>query len=375
MDEQLRPVSSHEPEPIIVEIEGVGELEFPADTDPSVIEAKVKELTTQRPEQIGAAHEPDYMGADGGLGKRVMQNAPVVGAMAATMLGPGGILPSVGMAALGGAAGAMARGDALPEAVVEGGTQGLLQGAGGLAAKTLGAAGRSLYRLGIPKNVQDKFAQADLAQQGINSGVLLGTRRGVSTAKAANAQAGREAESASRLAPSLTPKDIEKAFRPKYSKAVLAGKPDRAQQIREHVSKTQTEMGNAPLSGRRQYARKEFLEQEGKSAMTAPNANMAAVDPQLANIERRAIVQNLRRNPEMAKALDTSQAAVGMERAARATQNSTVGNRLAHGGLWNAARSPLVLSASGMATHGARNVVDPNMLRLAILAMLQEHEQ
>lgn len=44
-DDQLRPVASHAPEPIIVEIEGIGELEFPGDTDSSVIQAKVRELT------------------------------------------------------------------------------------------------------------------------------------------------------------------------------------------------------------------------------------------------------------------------------------------------------------------------------------------
>lgn len=377
----MMPASSHGPtprEPIIVEVEGIGELEFPGDTDPSVIQAKVRELTTQRPEQIGAAHDPDYMGGDAGLGSRALANAPAVGALAASMLaGPagGGLLSAIGLASAGGAAGSLVRGDALPEALAEGGKQGLIQGAGGLAAKGLGALGRSVYRLGIPKNVQDKFLQADLAKSGVESGVLLGTRRGVSTARAANTAAGQRAEAASRLAPSLTPKDIEKAFRPKYSKAMLAGKPERAQQIRDHVSKTTAEMGNAPMSGRRQYARKEFLEQEGKSAMNAPNANMAAVDPQLANIERRAIVGNLRKNPEMATALDRSQAAVGMERAAKATQNSTIGNRLAHGGIWNAARSPMLLSGAGMATHGARHAVDPNMLRLAIMAMLQEDEQ
>lgn len=57
------PASSHGPapaEPIIVEIDGIGELEFPSDTDLSVIQAKVKELTTpQRPEpQIGVLGTP-----------------------------------------------------------------------------------------------------------------------------------------------------------------------------------------------------------------------------------------------------------------------------------------------------------------------------
>lgn len=48
----MMPMSSHgpaAPEPIIVEVEGIGELEFPGDTDPSVIHAKVKELTSGVP--------------------------------------------------------------------------------------------------------------------------------------------------------------------------------------------------------------------------------------------------------------------------------------------------------------------------------------
>ena len=53
----MMPVSSHGPEPIIVEIEGIGELEFPGDTDPSVIQAKVRELTA--PKATGLPGNPE----------------------------------------------------------------------------------------------------------------------------------------------------------------------------------------------------------------------------------------------------------------------------------------------------------------------------
>lgn len=45
----MMPMSSHGPaEPIIVEVDGIGELEFPDGTDPAVIQAKVRELTAPK---------------------------------------------------------------------------------------------------------------------------------------------------------------------------------------------------------------------------------------------------------------------------------------------------------------------------------------
>jgi len=86
MMEQLRPVASHDAEPIIVEIDGIGELEFPADTDPSVIQAKVAELTTPQPEPLSPSEQlyEDAMGSAGTVSRR-----KAFGKMAEGVLGGG----------------------------------------------------------------------------------------------------------------------------------------------------------------------------------------------------------------------------------------------------------------------------------------------
>lgn len=60
----MMPMSSHGPaDPIIVEIDGIGELEFPDGTDPAVIQAKVRELTAPKSDTGGSGIVSGYADA------------------------------------------------------------------------------------------------------------------------------------------------------------------------------------------------------------------------------------------------------------------------------------------------------------------------
>lgn len=309
------------------------------------------------------------------LQAQAKEHAPMIGAGIATAAtGGAGLIPSALAAAGGGFIGARLRGDDRGSAAASGAVQGGLQAAGGGVAKLLGAVARPLYRAAIPKHIQDKFSQANLAKQGLESRTVLGTKRGTATAAGANAQAAHGVEAMADRAPTLTAQDVQSAFKPRYNRALLAGKTDKAKEIGEHVGKSMDEIGNQPMSGKAQLARKAELEPESGAAMRAPNANMAATNPQLANIERKAITKNLRRSPEMAKALDKSQAAVGVQRAAKATENSSAVNRLAHGGVWNAMRSPAGISGTAIGINELSTLPFAQLVRLAQLAQLQGQE-
>lgn len=300
------------------------------------------------------------------------ENLPAVGsALAGTLatLGSGGIaLPAV--AAAGGAyLGARGRGDSREDAAFTGVKDGVLSAALPIIGKGLAKIAPPLYRAAIPKPIQDKFSQADLAGAGLKAKAWLGTKSGTGAAeRAGNAAAGEVQAATSSVSP-MGGRKIQEAFKPKYNKALSGGKIDAANEINAHVKKSMEEIGEG-FTGKQQLARKEFLEQEGKSAMGAANPNMTATNPQLANIERKAIVQNMRQSPAMEKALNESQAMVGVGRAAKATQHSTLLNRLAHGGIWNAGRSPAALSGAGILTNEAGKALQSKVLRALILAEL-----
>jgi hypothetical protein len=318
---------------------------------------------------------------------------PAAGAMAGSLVGGSKISPiGMALAGVGGAAGEAfrqvadsVRGDFsnVPETVggrlkqigAEGLKQAGIEGLGRGVSALIAKPARALYRGVIPKNIQDKFSTANLAQSGLDSRVVLGTKSGTGRAQAASTRANQGVHAAADTVPALKAADVQEAFKPKYNKALSGGKTDKAIEINAHVKKSMDEIGPNGFVGKQQLARKEFLEQEGKAAMGAANPNMMAVNPQLANIERKAIVKNMRKSPEMATALNKSQASIGVERAARATENSSVMNRLAHGGVWNAMRSPSVLSGTAIGLHELSRIPYAQLVRMAQLSQLQDDQQ
>ncbi len=301
------------------------------------------------------------------------KNAPVIGATLATTATGGGALPLILAAGAGGAVGSGLRGDDLGTMAVEGGKQAAIQGGGMAATKIIQGLSKIPYRAAIPKQILDKFGRSDLPAQGLKSRVLLGTESGAARAGAENARAGAAVGDVADTVPAMSGQDVQAAFRPKYNRALTAGKIQKANEINSHVKQSMDEIGEG-FTGKQQLARKAELEPESKAAMGAVNPNMAAVNPQLANIERKAILSNLRSSKPMADALNTSQAAVGVNRAADATKNSSIFNRLG-GGWLNAIKSPAVLSGAGIAMHEGGKALSPEMLRAIALMNLLGVEQ
>lgn len=158
----MMPADDQSPQrPIIVEIEGVGELEFPADTDPSVIQAKVRELTGGGEP---AATSPSML-------SRIVDALPTIGGMAGSFAG-GSKMSPIGMALAGvGGAGGEAfrqvadalRGDfsEIPDTAmgrlrkigVEGAKQAGYEGAGRAVGAVVQPAAKALYAVALRPTV------------------------------------------------------------------------------------------------------------------------------------------------------------------------------------------------------------------------------
>jgi hypothetical protein len=84
------------------------------------------------------------------------------------------------------------------------------------------------------------------------------------------------------------------------------------------------------------------------------------------------VASNLRKSPTMGKALDKSQATIGVNRAARATENSSVVNRLSHGGMWNAARSPAAFSGTAIGMNELAKLPMADLVRMFQMMELRQ---
>lgn len=301
-------------------------------------------------------------------------NAPAIGATMATL--PMGGAPGWTPAALralaafgGGAAGSGLRGDDPNTMAWEGTKQATLQS----APKVVEGLSKAVYKTGIPKQVLDKFRQADVAGAGLENRAVLGTTQGVNAAERGGTLATSRVNAAAPSVPPMSAQDVQAAFRPKYNRALVGNRPDKAIEIGDHVRQSMDEIGLQPMSGVQQLARKEALEPEAGAAMRAVNEKMAATNPQLANIERRAITKNLRQSPEMETALNRSQANVGLKRAALATEHSNPLTRLLEpgGGFWHSLRMPTVSSVVGIAGNEASKALNPHLSR-ALLSLLSQ---
>lgn len=149
---------------IIVEVDGIGELEFPDGTDPSVIQATVKRLTQERapkePERFISSMDDAWMRTqEPELRGQGAATLPAVGGMLGSVAGPTG-------AAIGGATGALlrdtvyaARGDArVPRSGLEAAgnvgvnaaAQGALAKGGQLIDRGVRAAGQAVSNRAVP---------------------------------------------------------------------------------------------------------------------------------------------------------------------------------------------------------------------------------
>lgn len=271
---------------------------------------------------------------------------------------------------------AQGAGEGLLNAGMEGGKQAAAEGVGRLISGLVRTAvAKPLYKGAIPKAIQDKFAGVDLAGAGLDSGVLLGTERGAATAAAAKSTAAKGIEAAAGSVPGYDVSEMTNAIRPIADKAVSGRVGSVLDDAANYITQASGDIGPTSMSGAEQLARKSMLEQAGKAAMTNPNPALASINPQLANAERAAIAANLRRAPEMAKALDATQAAIGVQRAAKATMNSSILNRLRAGGLTGALSSPAGMAGTALAAKKAGELSPQALRALALMQLLTQDQQ
>lgn len=368
----MMPVSSHGPvpqEPIIVEIEGIGELEFPGDTDPSVIQAKVRELTTpKRPEQIGAEHDPNYLADDPDLGKRVSDNLPTVGALAAGLASGGaGLIPAAIAAGGGGFLGARLRGDSREDASFEGVKQGAMQLGGGLVVKGGARLANMFMRGGIPKGIQAEFGGRRVAQEALDTGAIPGSEASAKRITGLSAAANQGMHTAAQQVPTMGPRKLVGGFRKLFDESVSAKTPDRTREIVATARKSGKEVRGG-LDGKGQIARKIIKAQEGKAAVNAENSKTVGLQSQLANAERDALASHLRETPGMEDALDLAQRRMGLDRFMQDSLTSNMVNRMG-GGPINMLRSPMGLGVTAHTVNQGRRVADPTTLRLLDMLM------
>jgi hypothetical protein len=379
----MMPVSSHGPapqEPIIVEIEGVGELEFPGDTPDAVIQAKVQELTAPKEKDYSQYGPMSQLYRD--MDEReqnaawAKQNAPTIGAGLATTAAAAtgvGLIPAAVVAGGGGFLGARARGDDRETAAVEGGMQSALQLLGGGLVKAGRAGANFLMRGGIPKNIQADFGGKQVAQEALDTGAIPGSERSAARISRLSNEANQARDTAAANVPPLTPQRLVSGFRPIYSESVEAMTPARSHEIAKYAKNSAREIKGG-LSGKGQLARKTVKAQEGKVALNADNSKTANLSSQLANTERDIIASHLRETPGMEEALNLSQRRMGLDRFMQDSLTSNMVNRMG-GGPINMMRSPMGLGITAHAVNQGSRMVDPQILRAMQIAILRGREE
>lgn len=317
----------------------------------------------QRPEQIGAASEPDYMGGDPNLGKRALSNAPTAGAML------GGLLGGVPGAAIGGTGGALLRGDSLTNAMLEGGKQGALELGGGLVVKGLGKIARGFMKGTVPKNIAKEYDQVDIPQEMLDRGVFPGSARSAKRVSGLSKAANAERDAAAQTVPAMPRRKVVAGLRPLHVEAVAAKEPEIAGDMLAYMRKSARDIGPEGLSGPEALARKTVKQRQGRAALNAGNSKEAAVLPQAAEAERSAITSHLRETPRMATALNESQALMAIDDVMKDAALSNPVTRARIGGLTAASMSPLGLGASAHAINQGSRLFNPQVVRMLDLIM------
>lgn len=338
----------------------------------TLLDAEVRRATTARSDmtQFGPLQQLYREQADPqGTRERSRQNAPSIGAMALAPMG--GPLVAPLLAAAGGTGGALVRGDAPMDAMIEGGKQGLIEGATRAVKPLVQLFARGTMRGAVPRHIAAEFDNVDIAQEALNRGAVPGSTRSANTVGAASEQANKARDTIAGTIPRVSGGPGLHALTEMYDEAIAAKMPERAADILKRGQQVFTETGGGSMTGRGALARKDILQAEAKAAVNSPTGRTGALEPQLKNAERGAIVQELRKTPGMGEALDESQKLMALDRVMQAQKGSNLVNRARQGGMGSAALSPLGLSMTAHGINAATRALDPNLVRLLDALMSQ----
>ena len=387
-----------------------GIAEFPDGTDPAVIKAALAKkfpATTSppaptptaaplrpvashqpRPEEIAARFDPNYLppATVTQMAQNMTRQAPAAGAMAATgaltamapPLGMFTIPAAMAAAGVGGAGGALARGDPPRAALQEGGKQALLEGGGRAVVGTGGLIAHGLMKGAIPRAIRANFGQVDVPQEMLNRGAFPGVppsaRRIEGLSKIANAERDAAAQTVPRMSPVRGVRDL----REEYQHARDAGMPGEAAQVMTAAKEAVADMRQPPMSSRgltgvQQLKRKDRMQDRATAALRGSDA----LQPTIANKMRSSVLGHLRETPRMARALDESQTLMAMDEAMQGAALDNPLTRARIGGLTAASLTPVGLGVTAHGVNQARQIANPTTLRLlnALLSQRSNTEE
>ena len=281
-------------DPIVIDVEGIGELEFPEGTDPAVIQATVKRLT-------GGGDAP----------------APVAshGAEPETRTGP--LWDQLKMAEDGQTM------PILPGLSVVGQAPGVIR-------QLIGKMAPRVMRnsLGAQQGIRNKFPTVDLDSVALREGAVPGSARSIGAIGKASEAANSGIQEAARAADAggsapIQPRQIVSGFRKIYDRAGAARMPE-----------DQADIVKAANEIRKQYRgginRSDAITAKQEWATRAKGTLQGVADPRTANTGKKvakAVTQGLtaasHTDPGVSQALTRSQELMALERAMRQTGNRT----------------------------------------------------
>lgn len=323
----------------------------------------------KRPEQVLAESDPNYVGNDPNIGKRALDNAPAIGALAATMAGPGGLVPSMLLAGGGGYLGARLRGDDRQSAAMTGAGQAALEGGGGLLMRIGKMVGKGLMKGTVPKPIGKEYADVDIPQEMLDRGAFPGSATSAKRISGLSKAANQERHAAAQTVPNMPRSKVIAGLRPVHAEHVTAKEPQMADDVLEYMRTSARNIGPSGLDGPAQLARKTVKQRQGKAALNAGNSKEAAVVPQAAEAERGAITAHMRETPRMANALDESQTLMAIDDVMKDAAHSNPVTRARVGGLTASTLSPIGLGATAHAVNQGSNVFNPQVVRLLDMLM------
>jgi len=302
-------------------------------------------------------------------------NAPIIGAALATAATGGGALPLIAAATTGGAGGSLLRGDNAEEALKQGALQGVTQAGTMGVGKLMQLGARALMRAKVPAKVASDFLDdVDVPQAMLDEGVVPGSAASRARIQNLLTAANRDIHTAAANVPQLSRSRVINDLRPIYRKMVMSHEPEMADVVLQHMRNSARNIGPGGLSGAEALARKETKTLLGKAALNAADPRMAALGPQLNNIERKTITSHLRDTPEMADALDKSQKFLALKRVMDdAAVKGNPLNRLSSASPIAATQSPIGMALTAHALNKSAGVV-PDVARL-LHALMNQRSQ
>jgi hypothetical protein len=180
--------------------------------------------------------------------------------------------------------------------------------------------------LGAQQAVRKEFSNVDLDRVALREGAIpsnVASTKAIAERAMDAGKAVKTTAAAQGPATLATPRAVAAGgLRTLYKEAKQAKKPDVQSAVLERIKQIRSEYGPG-LDASGAQARKQFLQGEGRAALSAPNPRQAGMGAQIADAERESLTKILHSNPAMHEALSRSQELMALERAMENAGNRT----------------------------------------------------